>query len=320
MQLIKKVIGSELNYFDHYFTEAFKSNVPLLDRILAYLAKRKGKQMRPMFVLLCARLGGLINERSYRAALFAEMLHTSSLVHDDLIDDSLQRRGSFSINALWKSRVAVLTGDNLFTKSVLLLLSNEDHQILKIFSDSVRKVIEGELLQMDKSRELNLKEDVYFEIIKGKTATLLASACAAGAASTFKEDSLIQKLYSIGEKTGIAFQIKDDLMDYSNMNIGKPTGNDIREKKVTLPLIYTLNNCESLLRKKLIKIIKYKNTDKSSVDFLIEEVVKNGGIAYAEEKMFFFRDEALKLLYEFPESDTRSALEELVRYTTGRAN
>lgn len=320
MELIKKVIGSELKYFDQYFVETFKSHVPLLDRILIYLANRKGKQMRPMFVLLCARLGGLINERSYRAALFVEMLHTSSLVHDDLIDESLERRSSFSIHALWKRRAAVLTGDHLFTKSVLLLLTNKDHQILEIFSGAVGKVIEGELLQMHKSRKLNLKEDVYFEIIKGKTAILLASACAAGAASTFKDDSLIQKLYSFGEKIGIAFQIKDDLLDYSNADIGKPTGNDIKTKRVTLPLIYTLNNCGPFLRTKLTKIIKHKNNDKKNVDFLIEEVKKNGGIAYAEKKMLFFRDEALKLLYNFPESGTRWALEELVRYTTDRTN
>jgi len=235
-----------------------------------------------MFVLLCARLGGLINDKSYRAALFVEMLHTSSLVHDDLIDESMERRGSFSIPALWKNRVAVLTGDNLFTKSVLLLLSNDDHQILKIFSDSIGKVIEGELLQMAKSRKLNLEETIYFEIIKGKTATHLASACAAGAASTCKDDSFIQKLYLFGEKIGIAFQIKDDLLDYGNTDIGKPRGNDIKEKKVTLPLIYTLNNSNLVLRKKLIRIVKYKNTDKKSIDYLIEEVKKNGGIEYAE--------------------------------------
>ena len=273
-----------------------------------------------MLVLLCGRLGGIINEQNYRAALFVEMLHTSSLVHDDLIDESLARRNSFSINALWKNRTAVLTGDNLFTRSILLLLSNKDYHILKIYSDSIRKVIEGELLQMDKSRKLNLDEAVYFEIIKGKTATLLAAACAAGAATTFKDDTAIQKLYLFGEKVGIAFQIKDDLLDYSDTDIGKPTGNDIKEKKVTLPLLYTLNNCNPSLRTKLINIVKYKNSDKNSVAYLVATVRDNGGIAYAEEKMLSFREEALNLLYYFPPSDIRSGLEELVRYTTERAN
>lgn len=231
MRLVKNAIDSELEYFDKYFDKAMASHVPLLDKIFTFLAKQKGKQIRPMFVLLCARLGGPINDKSYRAALFVEMLHTSSLVHDDLIDESMERRGSFSILALWKSRVAVLTGDNLFTKSVLLLLPNDDHQILKIFSDSIGKVIKGELLQMAKSRKLNLEEDVYFDIIKGKTATLLAAACAAGAASTFEEETFIERFYSFGEKIGIAFQIKDDLLDYGNTDIGKPRGNDIKEKK-----------------------------------------------------------------------------------------
>jgi octaprenyl-diphosphate synthase len=318
MQLIEKVIGDELKYFEQCFYEAFKSHIPLLDRILSYLTTQKGKQIRPMFVLLCARLGGPVNERSYRAALFVEILHTSSLVHDDLIDESLERRGSFSVNALWKSRTAVLVGDNLFTQSVLLLLANQDYQTLEIFSRSIGQVIEGELLQMEKSQKLNFKEEVYYEIIKNKTAALLASACAAGAASTFKENSLVQQLYLFGEKLGIAFQIKDDLLDYSFGNTGKPMGNDIKEKKVTLPLIYTLNNCDPFLRRTLIKIIKYKNTDKACVAYLIGEVTKNGGILYAEEKMYFFREEALKLLYNFPLSDTRLALEELARYATDR--
>jgi len=318
MQLVKKVIGAELEYFDKYFEAAFKSDIPLLDKILAYLTKSKGKQMRPMFVLLCAQLGGTINDKSYRAALFVEMVHTSSLVHDDLIDNSSERRGSFSINALWKNRTSVLVGDNLFTKSILLLLENKDYQILKILSRSIQKVIEGELQQMDMSRKINLNEEVYFDIIKGKTASLLASACAAGAASTFTDNSYIDKLYLFGEKVGIAFQIKDDLLDYGNSDIGKPTGNDIKEKKVTLPLLYTLNNCDTELRKKLIRVIKYKNTDTESINFLIDEVKKKGGITYAEKRMIDFRDEALKLLCDFPESDTRTALENLVLFATER--
>jgi octaprenyl-diphosphate synthase len=319
MQLTRKVIGEELNQFEEYFKDAVKSHVPLLDRIMKYIILRKGKQMRPMFVLLCSRLGGTINDRSYRAALFVEILHTSSLVHDDLVDDSTERRGAFSINALWKNRTAVFVGDNLFTKSILLLLSNEDHKILKIYSDAIGKVIEGELLQMEKSNKLNLKEDVYYDIIKGKTATLLAACCAAGAASTFEDDSTIQKLYLFGETVGIAFQIKDDLLDYGNAAIGKPTGNDIKEKKITLPLIYTLNTCNSSLKKKILNIVKHHNTDKEMVDFVVAEVIKAGGIRYAEEKMLLYRDKALQLLSEFPPSDVRAALEELVVYTTDRS-
>jgi octaprenyl-diphosphate synthase len=321
MQAIKKVIGAELKYFEEYFDRTFKSeNNLLLDRILTYLASRKGKQMRPMFVLLCARLGGDINEQSYRAALFVEMLHTSSLVHDDLIDDSMERRGAHSINAIWKNRAAVFTGDNLFTNSVLLLLKNKDYKILQIFSDSIGKVIEGELLQMDKSRKLNLDENIYFDIIRGKTATLLASACATGAASTFSDQTLIDKLYLFGEKIGIAFQIKDDLMDFGDVAIGKPRGNDIKEGKATLPLIYTFNNCEPSLRKKLMYIFKHRNKEDESVNYLIKEVVQNGGIEYAAKKMQWYSNEALQLLHEFPESDTRDALEELVNYTTGRVH
>ena len=319
MQLTKKVIGEELLLFEQHFKDTVKSHVPLLDRIMTYIVSRKGKQMRPMFVLLSSRLGGAINDRSYRAALFVEILHTSSLVHDDLVDESSERRGAFSINALWQNRTAVFVGDNLFTKSILLLLSNEDYRILKIYSDAIGKVIEGELLQMEKSNKLNLKEEVYYDIIKGKTATLLAACCAAGAASTFEEEESIQKMYRFGETVGIAFQIKDDLLDYGNAAIGKPTGNDIKEKKVTLPLIYTLNNCSAALRKKMLNIIKHHNTDKEMVDYIVAEVVKAGGINYAEEKMLLYRQEALKLLYEFPPSDVRSALEELVLYTTDRA-
>jgi octaprenyl-diphosphate synthase len=319
MQLTRKVIGEELNQFEEYFKDAVKSPVPLMDRIMKYITLRKGKQMRPMFVLLCARLGGTINERSYRAALFVEILHTSSLVHDDLVDDSSERRGAFSINALWKNRTAVFVGDNLFTKSILLLLSNKDHRTLKIYSDAIGKVIEGELLQMEKSNKLNLKEDIYYDIIKGKTATLLAACCAAGAASTFEDDNTIQKLYLFGETVGIAFQIKDDLLDYGNAAIGKPTGNDIKEKKITLPLIYTLNTCAPPLKKKILNIVKHHNTDKEMVDFIVAEVIKAGGIRYAEEKMLLYRNKALELLSGFPPSDIRDALEELVIYTTDRS-
>lgn len=320
MNLVKTVIGTELEKFDRYFIDAFQSDVFLLDKILRYTTRQKGKQIRPIIVLLCARLGGVINEQSYRAALFVEMLHTSSLVHDDIVDDSLERRGSFAVHALWKNRAAVLAGDVIFSKSISLLIKKGDHRTLEIFSNSIRKVIEGELLQIGKSRNLNLNEDIYFEIIKGKTATLLAAACEAGAASTFRDDTMIRKLHVFGEKLGIAFQIKDDLLDYRTADIGKPTRNDIREKKLTLPLIYTLKNCDYLMRKKLVRIIKHKNTDEKSVDYLIDEVEKAGGIIYTEKKMQSFRDEALSILHDFPESDARAALDELVRFATDRIN
>jgi octaprenyl-diphosphate synthase len=319
MQSARKIIGPELSQFEEYFKDAVKSQVPLLDRMITYMTAHKGKQMRPMFVLLCARLGGPINESSYRAALFVEILHTSSLIHDDLVDDSIERRGSFSINALWKNRAAVFAGDNLFTKSILLLLSNGDHKILKIYSDAIGKIIEGELVQLEKSRKLNLKEDIYYEIIKGKTATLLAACCAAGASSTFQDEARIQKIYQFGEQLGIAFQLKDDLLDYGNSDIGKPTGNDIKEKKITLPLIYTLNNCDAALKMKLLNIVRHHGADREKVDFVIAEVIRSGGMQYAQEKMHGYRDEALKLLYAFPSSDTRAALEELVLYTTERS-
>ncbi|MHA4807505.1 polyprenyl synthetase family protein [Flavitalea flava] len=319
MQFTRGLIGQELIRFEDLFKEAINSQVPLLDRIMEYIVLRKGKQIRPIFVLLCARLGGVINDRSYRAALFVEILHTSSLIHDDLIDDSEERRGSFSIHSLWKNRTAVLVGDNLFTKSILLLLANQDQQTLKIYSTAIGKIIEGELLQMEKSNKLNLKEEVYYEIIKGKTATLLAACCAAGAASTFEDAEIIQKMYLFGEKAGIAFQIKDDLLDFGPADIGKPTGNDIKEKKITLPLIYTLNTCTPGLKKELLTIIKHHHTDSDKVAYVVKEVIKAGGIGYAAEKMSAYREEALHLLFAFPASDTRSALEELVRYTTDRS-
>ena len=285
---------------------------------MQYIVKRKGKQLRPMFVLLCAKLGGPINDTTYRAASLVELLHTATLVHDDVVDEAMERRGFFSINALWKNKIAVLVGDYLLSKGLLLSLNNKDFKVLQILSTAVKEMSEGELLQMEKSRKLNLDEAVYYEIIKGKTASLLASSCAAGASSTFEDDALIEKIRLFGEKTGMAFQIKDDLFDYGNSDIGKPTGNDIQEKKLTLPLIYTLNNCDDATKRKLIYIIKNENTNKVKVQFVIDTVKQTGGIDYATNKMLAYRDEALALLYEFPKSDVRDALEELVRYTTDR--
>ncbi|MCX6337371.1 MAG: polyprenyl synthetase family protein [Bacteroidetes bacterium] len=318
MKLAKQVISKELILFEAHFREAVKSRVALLDRIMQYIVKRKGKQLRPMFVLLCARLGGEINDSSYRAASLVELLHTATLVHDDVVDEANERRGYFSINALWKNKIAVLVGDYLLSKGLLLSLNNKDHEVLRILSEAVRLMSEGELLQIEKARNLNLNESVYYEIINGKTASLLASACAAGASTTFEDPIKVEKLRCFGEKVGMAFQIKDDLFDYGNANIGKPTGNDIKEKKLTLPLIYTLNNCSASLKKQLIYIIKNENTNKEKVQFVIDSVVAAGGIKYATEKMETFRNEAMAILHEFPNSSIREALEELVLYTTDR--
>lgn len=318
MELAAKIISEELKEFEIHFKQAVKSNVSLLDKIMQFIVKRKGKQLRPMFVLLSAKLGGEINEKTYRAASLVELLHTATLVHDDVVDDSIERRGFFSLNALWKNKIAVLVGDYLLSKGLLLSLDNADFKTLQLLSSAVKLMSEGELLQIEKARNLNLKEDVYFEIIKNKTASLLASSCAAGASTTFIRDEDVEKMRSFGEKVGIAFQIKDDLFDYGNADIGKPTGNDIKEKKLTLPLIYTLNNVSASLRRQLIYIVKNENTKKDKVKFVIEEVQRAGGIEYARNKMFAYRDEALEVLYQFDNSEVRNGLEELVRYTTDR--
>ena len=319
MKLAKEVIGKELDEFEKHFKDAVKSRVALLDRIMQYIVKRKGKQMRPMFVLLSAKLHGEITPSSYRAASLVELLHTATLVHDDVVDDALERRGMFSINALWKNKIAVLVGDYLLSKGLLLSLENKDFEILTILSNAVKKMSEGELLQMEKARNLNFDESVYYEIINGKTASLLSSSCGAGAASVTKDESIIQKMREFGEMVGMAFQIKDDLFDYGDAVIGKQTGNDIKEKKLTLPLIHIIQKVEPGLKKEIINIVKNNNNDKKKVKFVIDNVVANGGIEYATQKMIEYRDKAITILYSFPESPSRAALEELVRYTTDRA-
>ncbi len=318
MELARKVIGKELDLFEASFKEAVKSRVALLDRIMQYIVKRKGKQMRPMFILLSAKLHGEITDASYRAASLVELLHTATLVHDDVVDDSIERRGFFSINALWKNKIAVLVGDYLLSKGLLLSLENKDFTILTILSDAVKKMSEGELLQIEKTRNLNFDESVYYEIINGKTASLLASSCAAGAASVTQDESIIKKMKDFGEQVGMAFQIKDDLFDYGDAKIGKPTGNDIKEKKLTLPLIHILQKVPSSLKKQIIYIVKNNNNDKEKVKFVIDNVKAYGGIEYANQKMIEYRDNALLILNSFPPSPAREALEELVRYTTDR--
>jgi octaprenyl-diphosphate synthase len=274
--------------------------------------------MRPMFVLLSGKLCGNVNEVTYRTATLVELLHMATLVHDDVVDESLERRSFFSTYALWKNKISVLVGDYLLAKGLLLSLDNEDFRILQILSRAVREMSEGELLQIEKSRSLNLDENVYFDIIRGKTASLIASACSAGAYSTTKDENMAEKLRVFGEKVGLAFQIKDDLFDYGSGSIGKPTGNDIKEKKLTLPLIYTLNHCEKKQKKELIYKIKNQNRDPKAVKTIIEVVKESGGIEYTEKKMLTLRDEALHILNGFTNKEVVAALEELVRFTTDR--
>lgn len=318
MQIAQSILREELVVFEKKFREAVKSQAPLLDRIMRFIVNRKGKQIRPMFVFLSARLCGQINESTYRAASLVELLHTATLVHDDVVDESLERRGFFSTYALWKNKVSVLVGDYLLAKGLLLSLDHDDFRILQLLSGAVRKMSEGELMQMEKARSLNLDEAVYFDIIRNKTASLLASSCAAGAFSTSGDEQLTEKLSRFGEAVGIAFQIKDDLFDYGNEQTGKPSGNDLKEKKLTLPLIYTLNKAEKPLRRELIYIIKNQNRNPEKIKYVLEQVIQAGGIRYATEKMNQYRDEALSILYGFEDSEVRKGLEELVRFTTDR--
>lgn len=318
MGLPTQLISNELKVFEARFKEAARSQAPLLDRIMRIIVKRKGKQLRPMFVILSAKLCGEVNEPTYRAASLVELLHTATLVHDDVVDDSMERRGFFSSYALWKAKANVLIGDYLLAKGLLLSLNNNDYQVLHILSDAVRKMSEGELLQMQKARSLNMDEAVYYEIIRNKTASLLASACAAGAWSASNDEAITEKMRLFGEKTGMAFQLKDDLFDYASDNVGKPTGNDIKEKKLTLPLIYTLNNTDKATRRKIIYIVKNNNQDKKKVQWVIDTVEKTGGIEYAKGKMNAFKVEALDLLHQFPESEVRQGLEDMVLFVTDR--
>ncbi len=318
MDFVKNIIGKELDTFEKKFSDSVRSKTPLLDRIMKFIIKRKGKQLRPMFVFLSAKLHGEINESTYRAAALVELLHTATLVHDDVVDESMERRGFFSINAIWKNKIAVLVGDYLLSKGLLLSTTNNDFEHLHILTEAVQQMSEGELMQMEKARKLNIDEATYFEIIKNKTASLLSSACGVGAYSTSKDADVTAKMKLFGEKVGIAFQIKDDLFDYGNEDIGKPTGNDIKEKKLTLPLIYTLNNVDKSTRRRIIYIVKNENKNPVSVKFVLKCVDTNGGIKYAENKMNEYRDEALAILHSFDPSPVRTALEELVRYTTDR--
>jgi octaprenyl-diphosphate synthase len=318
MKIAQSILREELASFEKRFKEAVKSQTPLLDRIMQFIVNRKGKQLRPMFVLLSAKLCGPVNEAAYRAASLVELLHTATLVHDDVVDESLERRGFFSTYALWKTKISVLVGDYLLSKGLSLSLDHGDFRVLQILNSSIQSMVEGELLQLEKSRSLNLSEAVYFEIIRNKTASFLASSCAAGAYAASQDEVKAEQLRQFGEKVGIAFQIKDDLFDYGNEAVGKPTGNDIKEKKLTLPLIYTLNNLDRATRREMIYLIKNHNKDRGKVQQVIRKVMETGGIVYATRQMNIYRDEALAILYQFEDSDARKGLEELVRYTTDR--
>ncbi|HVS95010.1 MAG TPA: polyprenyl synthetase family protein [Puia sp.] len=318
MKIAQAILRDELVVFERTFREAVKSQTPLLDRIMQFIVNRKGKQLRPMFVLLSAKLCGPVNDAAYRAASLVELLHTATLVHDDVVDESPERRGFFSTYALWKTKISVLVGDYLLSKGLLLSLGHSDFRVLQLLSDAVREMSEGELLQIEKSRSLNLSETIYFDIIRRKTASLLASSCAAGAYAASQDEALTGKLRQFGEKVGIAFQIKDDLFDYGTENVGKPTGNDLKEKKLTLPLIYALNHLDKATRREVIYIIRNKNRDREKVRYVIGKVAEAGGIEYANRCMNAYRDEALAILHEFEDNEVRRALEELVRYTTDR--
>jgi len=318
---IREPIKDNLDYFQTYFKKSIKSNVPLLNIITNYILKSKGKQMRPMFVMFSAALVGEINDKTYRAAALIELLHTATLVHDDVVDESDRRRGLFSVNALWKNKAAVLVGDYLLSKGLLQSLENKDHDMLEIASNAIKKMSEGELLQMEKTRGLNIDEEIYFEIIKCKTASLFAACCACGAASAKVSDEIIQKMFAFGEAIGIAFQIKDDLFDYQKKsNTGKPDGIDIKDKKVTLPLIYLINKASYMDKKKYVNIIKNENNKPEKVKYLIGKVYESGGIAYAEEKMHEYYQKALQILSSFSDNQARQSLEKLLKFTIDRTN
>ena len=316
---IKVPIKTEMDSFESKFKDSMASKAPLLDKITNYIVKRKGKQMRPMFVFLSAKLFGEINESSFRGASMIELLHTATLVHDDIVDDANMRRGFFSINALWKNKIAVLVGDFLLSKGLLLAVKNEDFHLLKLTSRAVEQMSEGELLQIEKARRLDIVEEVYFEIIRKKTASLIAACCSVGCASVTKDEKQIQKMWAFGEAIGIAFQIKDDLFDYQKQGlIGKPVGIDIKEQKMTLPLIYALQQCNNSTRRRMINIIKRHHNKPKRVEEVIDFVRESRGIEYANEKMHIYQAKAIEIISDLPESETKKALYALINYIIDR--
>ncbi len=319
VERIKAPVRAEMEEFEKKFHVSMKSSVPLLDKITGYIVKRKGKQMRPLFVFLAAKTCGTFTESTYRAASLIELLHTATLVHDDVVDDSNERRGFFSLNALWKNKIAVLVGDYLLSRGLLLSVDHKEYRLLHIVSTAVREMSEGELLQIEKARRLDIQESIYYDIIRQKTASLIASCCASGAASTGAEEETVNRMKKFGELTGMAFQLKDDLFDYgSDDGIGKPTGIDIKEKKMTLPLIYALSKTDGSTKRKIINIVKNHSDDHRKVAEVIQFVQSSGGLAYATDKMNEFKQQALELLRAFPDSAARESLDLLVRYSTER--
>jgi octaprenyl-diphosphate synthase len=312
---IKAFIEPEMKKFEPVFKKAVKSKVALLDIIMNYIIRRKGKQMRPMFVFLSAKMLGEVNDSTYTAATLIELLHTSSLVHDDVVDEADTRRGFFSINALWRSKIAVLVGDFLLSKGLLISVENKEYELLEIVSEAVKEMVEGELHQIEKSRKLDITEDTYFEIIYKKTASLIASCTATGAKSVNADEEAVNDMKLFGKYAGIAFQIKDDLFDYQKTNItGKPTGNDIKEKKMTLPLIYALHNSENSEKRRILKIIKHYNSNAGKVKDVIDFVKEKGGLDYSRNKMNEYKDKALAILEKYPDSEAKEALTSLVNY------
>ena len=317
---IKLPVEREMELFEKKFFQSMSSKVALLNRITHYIVNRKGKQMRPMFVFLVAKMvsDGKVNERTYRGASVIELIHTATLVHDDVVDDSNRRRGFFSINALWKNKIAVLVGDYLLSKGLLLSIDNNDFDLLKIISVAVREMSEGELLQIEKARRLDITEEVYYDIIRQKTATLIAACCSLGAASVKPDSGDVENMRRFGELIGMAFQIKDDLFDYGEEKIGKPTGIDIKEQKMTLPLIHVLNNCSTKEKSWLINSIKNHNKDKKRVKEVIAFVKNKNGLSYAEQKMIEFQQKALQLIQNYPQSDYKESLIMMVNYVIER--
>lgn len=312
-------IESHLTAFDRHFRETMKTRVPLLDKITGYIVRRKGKQMRPMFVFLSAGMCGGITESTYRAASLVELLHTATLVHDDVVDDSYERRGFFSINALWKNKIAVLVGDFLLARGLLLAVDHGEFDLLRIVSDATREMSEGELLQIEKARSLDIDEDTYYEVIRKKTASLIASCCASGSRSATSDAEIIRRMHQFGEKVGMAFQIKDDLLDYSDSRItGKPNGVDIKEKKMTLPLIWFLNHLPDSDRRSAIRLIRRHSNNRRKTRDLVRRVRASGGIEYAMEKMLQYREEAMAILDTFPSCAEREGLRQLLIFTTER--
>ena len=315
---IKKPISRELAQFEIHFKESMKSDVALLDKITYYIIRSKGKQMRPMFVFLSAKMFGDINDASYTGAAMIELLHTATLVHDDIVDDSNERRGFFSINALWKNKIAVLVGDYLFSRGLSIALETGQYQHLHIISSAVKAMAEGELMQMEKARRLDIEESIYFDIIQKKTASLIAAACSIGATSTSGDKEVIERMRLLGETIGICFQIKDDLFDYGTRDVGKPRGIDIKEKKMTLPLIYALSNCSKEEKRRIINIVKNESKNDAKVKEVIEFVQEGGGLKFAIGKMEEYRQKAFDLLNSFPATEASAMLKNLIEFTVSR--